>query len=251
MATILIVEDEWLIAQEIRRSLLRLGHTPLAPVDNSEAALEVLEKEAVELVLMDINIAGDCDGIAAAIMVRRHFALPVVFLTARSDSPTLARANIAQPYGYITKPFTDATLKVQLELALLKAYDSPPPRLEVRDLSAGLPQPPAPQDRTSPSMFVRKGTKWVRVLYADILYFFADDKYIILHTLTEKIPFAQTLRTLEATLPPNFIRAHRSYIVNIDHLTAFDEAFVEVAKLPIPVSRTFRPELKKRLNPVG
>lgn len=253
MATILIVEDEWLIAQEIRRSLVRLGHAPLAPVDNSESALEVLAQEAVELVLMDINIAGDCDGIATAILVRRHFALPVVFLTARSDSPTLKRANIAQPYGYITKPFTDATLKVQLELALLKAYEAPPPQLEVRDLSAALPQsqPPAPLDPASTSMFVRKGTNWVRMLYAEILYFVADDKYVFLHTATEKILIAQNLRSLESSLPAAFMRAHRSYIVNLDHVTLFDDAYVEVAGQALPVSRTFRGELKKRLNLVG
>lgn len=251
MASILIVEDEWLIAEEIRRSLVRLGHTPLAPVDNSDTALEVLAKQAVELVLMDINIAGDCDGIATAIMVRRHFALPVVFLTASSDSLTLKRASIAKPYGYITKPFTDDSLKVPLELALLKAYEVPPPRLEVPDLSAGLPQPPAPSDALSTSMFVRKGSKWVRVLYCDIQYFYADDKYVMLHTATEKILFTQTLRSLETMLPAHFIRAHRSYIVNLDHLTAFTEVSVEVAGQTIPVSRTCRGELKKRLNPVG
>lgn len=251
MATILIVEDELLIAEEIRRSLVRLGHAPLEPVDNSEEALEVLAKEAVELVLMDINIAGDCDGIATAILVRRHFALPVVFLTARSDTPTLKRASIAQPYGYITKPFTDDLLKVQLELALLKAYEMPPPRLAVPDASAGLPLPPAPADAASAAMFVRKGAKWVRVGYADIHYFEAEGDYVVLHTATEKIMFDQTLRYLESSLPASFIRAHRSYIVNTDHLTAFDDAYVEVGKQAIPVSRTFRSELKKRLNPLG
>ena len=92
MATILIVEDELLIAAEIERILYRLGHSPLEPVDNSDEALAVLGQQPVELVLMDINIAGDCDGIATALMARRQFSVPVVFLTARSDSATVNRA---------------------------------------------------------------------------------------------------------------------------------------------------------------
>ncbi|MBF9239877.1 response regulator [Hymenobacter sp. BT683] len=85
MSTILIVEDELLIAAEISQTLVRLGHTPLEPVDSSDEALGVLATQPVELVLMDINISGDCDGIAAALLIRRQFAVPVVFLTARSD----------------------------------------------------------------------------------------------------------------------------------------------------------------------
>jgi DNA-binding LytR/AlgR family response regulator len=252
MATILIVEDEYLIADEIHRALVRLGHSPLTPVDNSEDALEVLAQQPVELVLMDINIAGDCDGIAAAILVRRQFAVPVVFLTARADSPTLKRANVAQPYAYINKPFTDATLQVQLELALLKAYDSPPPRPARRDPDADLPQPPGPTDSPATSLFLRKGTgsKWVRVLFADVLYFESEDRYVFLHTATEKVLFAQNLRTLESTLPANFVRTHKTYIVNTDYVEAFDDAYVEVGKnlTAIPVGRAFKPELMKRLR---
>jgi DNA-binding LytR/AlgR family response regulator len=251
MATILIVEDELLIAEEIRRSLVRLGHSPLEPVDNSEEAMEVLANEAVELVLMDINIAGDCDGIATALLVRRHFALPVVFLTARSDTPTLKRASVVHPYGFLTKPFTDDSLRVQLELALLKAYQLPPPRPDALDLSAGTPHPPAPTDAHSTSLFVRQGTKWVRVMYVDIQFFVAEGDYVTLHTSTKRMLVASSLRHLEHSLPASFIRTHRSYLVNIHHVTAFDDAYVQVGAQAIPVGRSFRPELKKRLNPLG
>ena len=253
MATILIVEDELLIAEEIRRMLLRLGHRPLEPVDNSEDAMQALAEHPVELVLMDINIAGDCDGIATALLVRRHYALPVVFLTARSDTPTLQRASIAQPYGYITKPFTEVSLRVQLELALLKAYELPPPRLALAD-AATPPQPLARPDFASPSMFVRKGPKWVKVLYADILYFVSDQNYVRLHTATEKHTFDCTLKDLQPTLPPYFIRTHRSYLVNLNHVSAYEEGYVQLGKdggEAVPVSRTYKDELKARVNLMG
>ena len=251
MATILIVEDELLIAEEIRRSLVRLGHTPLEPVDNSDEALEVLAKEAVELVLMDINIAGDTDGIASALLVRRQYALPVVFLTARSDTPTLKRASIAHPYGYVTKPFTDMSLKVQLELALLKAYEFPPPRPAA---AATETPPPARTDSSNAAIFVRQGPKWVKVLYANILYFESDQNYVRLHTATEKRTFDSSLKELLPTLPPCFIRTHRCYAVNLDHVSAYEEGFVQLSRQgnagveAVPVSRTYKDELKKRIN---
>ena len=246
MATILIVEDEILIADEIHRALVRLGHSPLPPVDNSDDALDALAEHPVELVLMDINIAGDCDGIATAIQVRRKFAVPVVFVTARSDSSTLKRANVAQPYAFINKPFTDATLQVQLELALLKAYDSPPPRPFPRDSD----EPPAPlgaPDSSGKSMFVRQGQKWIRYLYTDILYFESDARYVFLQRGQERILIAEPLRKLEMTLPPIFMRIHKSYLVNLDHVEVLDDAYVDVAGQQIPVGRAFKAELKNRL----
>ena len=84
MATILIVEDELLIAAEIERILYRLGHSPLEPVDNSDEALAVLSQQPVELVLMDINIAGDCDGIATALMARRQFSVPAALAASKT-----------------------------------------------------------------------------------------------------------------------------------------------------------------------
>ena len=168
MATILIVEDEPLIAAEIEATLLALGHTPLEPVDNSDDALAALARHPVELVLMDINIEGDTDGIATALLVRRRFAVPVVFLSARSDAATLNRAKVAQPYGYVLKPFTADILRTQLELALYAAYqtparpDSPPPA----DPAEATP----PEHSTSTYFFVKKGQGYVKLRVADILY---------------------------------------------------------------------------------
>ena len=254
MATILIVEDELLIAADIERTLVRLGHAPLEPVDSSEEALEVLSSQAVELVLMDVNIAGTMDGIATALQVRRQFNLPVVFLTARTDTPTINRAKVADPYGYITKPYTDDSIKVAVELALYKAYQSPAPRPAL----VAPPVEPAPEpvvvtaDKVDDFMFVAKGARWVKVYLKDIVYFEAKQNYVQLHTETEKLVFYHTFKQLEAKLPSSFLKTHRSFIVNLDHVRAYEEGAVEMSnKVFVAVSRTFTADLRNRLQLLG
>lgn len=251
MATILIVEDELLIAADIERVLRRLGYNPLEPVDNSEDALEVLSSQAVHLVLMDINIVGEKDGIATALQVRRQFNIPVVFLTARTDTPTLNRANVADPYGYITKPYSTDTLKVGVELALLKAYQS----------SVPLPAPPAelalpPAEKPENFIFVRNGARYQKVEFEDVLYFEAMQNYVQLRTRNDPKPlvFDSTLKDLENLLPPTFFKTHRSFIVNLSHVTAYEPGFVELGTgqpVQVQVSRTCKADLLKRLHLLG
>ncbi|TGE06440.1 LytR/AlgR family response regulator transcription factor [Hymenobacter fodinae] len=253
MATILIVEDELLIAAEIERALVRLGHTPLPPVDNSDEALSVLATQPAELVLMDINIAGDCDGIAAALLVRRQFAVPVVFLTARSDSATLNRAKLAQPYGFLIKPFTDDSLRVQIELALFNAYQAGPvgPMLDTADAGSEVLGAAERCPKFKDYLFVRKGSGHVKVLLSDILYFEALQNYVRLHTVKENFVFDSTLKELEQKLPDQFFKTHRSHIVNLDHVQAYEESSVLLGKEYVPVSRSCKDELKRRIHLVG
>ena len=254
MSTILIVEDELLIAAEIERTLVRLGHTPLEPVDNSDEALRVLATQPVELVLMDINIAGDCDGIAAALLIRRQFAVPVVFLTARSDADTLNRAKLAQPYGYLVKPFTDDSLRVQVELALYNAYQAGPTGPVLDTANAGGTEVLGPAERCpkfKDYLFVRKGSGHVKVLLADILYFEALQNYVRMYTVRESFVFDSTMKELEQKLPDQFLKTHRSHIVNLDHVQAYEESSVLLGKEYVPVSHSCKDELKNRIHLVG
>lgn len=256
MATILIVEDELLIAEEIAYTVRELGHTALEPVASSDAALEILATQFVELVLMDVNIAGDTDGVATAVLARRHFAVPVVFLTARSDPATLNRAKLAHPYGYIVKPFTEQSLRAQLEMALFNAYESPgsfrpAPTAEPVELVPGAN--PLPEASTAKYLFVRKGpsNNHVKLLFSDILYFEARGNCVRLHTAAEKLVVDSTIKGLEQWLPFSFFRTHRSFVVNLDHVSALDEGGVIINQEFIPVGRSFKDELKKRIQLLG
>lgn len=120
-ARILIVEDEALIAAELEDRLQRRGFEVLGPVDTADAAIATVEMHRPDLVLMDIRLKGERDGIAAAGEVQSRFATPVLFLTANADTATYRRAQGTMPYGYVVKPFNERDLVVAVDTALIRA----------------------------------------------------------------------------------------------------------------------------------
>jgi len=117
---ILIVEDERIVALDIKSSLESLGYTVTAIVASGEAALTKVAESQPDLVLMDINLKGNMDGVETAEQIRAHFSIPVIYLTAYADSNTLQRAKLTEPFGYILKPFEEKELNISIEMALYK-----------------------------------------------------------------------------------------------------------------------------------
>lgn len=117
---IMIVEDESIVAMGIRSTLTDLGYTVTGIAASSEVAIKKIAETQPDLVLMDINLKGDIDGVQTAEQVRSHFGIPVIFLTAYADNNTLQRAKVTEPFGYILKPFEEKELNISIEMALYK-----------------------------------------------------------------------------------------------------------------------------------
>ncbi len=119
-ARILIVEDERITAEDLRETLTDLGYEVTASVSNGADAIAQAEQNTPDLALMDVRIQGDMDGTETARVLRERFNIPVIYLTAHADSSTVTRAKDAEPLGYITKPFQEASLHASIEIALHK-----------------------------------------------------------------------------------------------------------------------------------
>jgi len=117
---ILLVEDEALIAMDLKERLQCLGYSVTSIARTADEALRLAVSTPPDLILMDIQLSGEKDGIHAAEEIRKALDVPVVYLTAHSDSFTIERAKISGPFGYITKPFVTDTLRTQIEMALAK-----------------------------------------------------------------------------------------------------------------------------------
>jgi signal transduction histidine kinase len=115
---ILIVEDEWVIALDIKRYLSRLGYGVAGIANAAEQALTLVAETRPDLVLMDIYLYGETTGIEIAELIRQQFHLPIVFLTAHADEATVKEAIAAHPQGYVIKPFEEQDLSVAIQLAL-------------------------------------------------------------------------------------------------------------------------------------
>jgi two-component system cell cycle sensor histidine kinase/response regulator CckA len=119
-AQILVVEDEGIVALNIQSGLESLGYDVPVVVDSGEEAVEEAERTRPDLVLMDIMLAGELDGVEAAEQIRERFNIPVIYLTAYADEDTLRRARIAEPFGYLLKPFEERELHTTIEIALYR-----------------------------------------------------------------------------------------------------------------------------------
>lgn len=117
---ILIVEDEAIVAEDLRRILEGLGYQVVAAVASGEQALTHIKEHHPDLVLMDIVLQGDLNGIDTAEIIRQQEHLPVIYLTAHSDPRTLERAKVSEPYGYVLKPFDERELHSIIEITLYK-----------------------------------------------------------------------------------------------------------------------------------
>lgn len=118
--SVLIVEDEVIVAQNLASKLQKLGYTVAGTAINGHEAVAMALAHRPQLVLMDIKLQGELDGIATVEKIKKHLDIPVIYLTAHSDPNTLARAKISKPYGYVLKPFDERDLATQIELALYK-----------------------------------------------------------------------------------------------------------------------------------
>lgn len=115
---ILIVEDQVLIAHELKAALESLGYKVIGIEMTAEKGIALCEKDPPDLVLMDIILEGQVDGIEAAEVIRSRWGIPIIFLAAFADKERLKRAKPAYPFGYLIKPFRDQDLKITVEMAL-------------------------------------------------------------------------------------------------------------------------------------
>jgi PAS domain S-box-containing protein len=119
-ARILVVEDETIVAMDIEHGLKEAGYEVVAKASSGAEALRMVREHEPDLVLMDIRLQGPMDGIEAACQIRQRFATPVVFLTAHADAATVQKAKMAEPFGYVLKPFEDQEMHLAVEIALHK-----------------------------------------------------------------------------------------------------------------------------------
>ncbi len=119
-ANILVVEDEPIVAEDIKESLTDLGYAIVGLAASGEDAILSIERVFPDLILMDIMLEGELDGVQTAEIIRERFDIPVIYLTAYSDEEILDRARITAPHGYLVKPFREKDLKIAIEMALYK-----------------------------------------------------------------------------------------------------------------------------------
>lgn len=234
---ILVVEDEIIIADNICDTLEDLGYDPLEPAMDYEEAMSILDEEVPDIAILDIKISGEKDGIEVAKKIKKDFDIPFIFLTANSDRHTVEEAKEVNPAAFLVKPFTQEELFAAIEIGL-------------NNFSK---QKGNTKEKESPiikdAFFIKTKNLYQKVLFDDILYIKSDHVYLdIWSAQKEKYIIRGSMSNIEKQLPSSFYRTHRSFIVNLDYMNAINTQYVVVENEKIPIGKTFRDNLMKRIN---
>lgn len=119
MARILIIEDEWLIAEDLKLVLQRLGHEVIGIVMSGEDGIIVTGDERPDLIFMDVQLEGDIDGIEAALCIRQKHNMPIIYCTANTDDSTVLKMATTSPKGLVMKPFSNRDIERAISPFLL------------------------------------------------------------------------------------------------------------------------------------
>lgn len=241
---ILIVEDEMIIAANISLQLTALGYEVSGIIPRAEEALVHIKQQQPDIILLDINLKGEIDGIEMAHEMQTEYNIPIIYLTANSDNAHFERAKATHPYGFISKPFKKLDLQRAIELTVNQ--------IEANRETAI----PTVSNNNEPlilsdSIFVRHHDKMVKVAISCIFYIEAERNYCRIHCKDKEYLLVMTLKDLDEKLPTkHFIRIHRSFIVNLSQIDEVAQTHVVIARKAIPVSKPLKDELLKRLQTI-
>jgi len=239
-----IVEDELLVALDISERLKHAGYEITDVSNNMNDAVAAYRKHMPDLILLDVTIKGKETGIDTAIAINEIQPVPFIYITAHADAVTVHKAKNTSPAAYLVKPYTTNALLVSIELALhnfaCKSDDTSFDN-QGQDKSIFLRQN---------HVYLKDGYRFVKLFLNDILYFAAEDNYIRLFTTSGKIFLIRNTLTkvMDVFKSSHFVRIHKSYCINTNHIDAFSEQEVTVNGNVIPVGRNYKGELLRIFN---
>lgn len=244
--SVLIVEDEGIVAKDIQHSLKKLGYLVAGICATGEESIRLTEETKPNLILMDIMLKGEMNGIEAADQIRLRFNIPIIYLTAYADESTLEKAKATEPNGYIIKPFKEIDLHTSIEMAIYKHGKETEVKKE-RDLLYSIIENKDVKD----IIFVKFNSRLIKVKTKDIFFVEALKDYVVINTAQTRYTIHSTMKEIEKKLSSvEFVRAHRSFIVNIDKIVAIEypNLILEEDKKTIPIGGSYKDDLLKRLN---
>jgi DNA-binding LytR/AlgR family response regulator len=231
---VLIVEDEFIIAQNLRQILQDLGYKVSGHAFDVTEAMAILQEGDTALALLDIRLGKGPDGIDLAQAIRQDYGIPFIFITSFSDKGTIERAKAVHPAGFLVKPFNREEIYATIEIALAN-----------RPERQGQPLEPGPRDH----MFVKVGATLRKVQFSEVTLLKADRVYVEIHRKDgPPLLVRESLNAWEEKLPSGFLRVNRSYIIHLAHVTAVETGSVTVAGVEIAVTRQVREEIEQKIR---
>lgn len=243
---ILIVEDEPFIAENLQEMLGIFGYEETEIANSASQAIKCIKTSRPELVLLDVKIKGDQDGIELGQIIKEQFNIPFVYITSYSDKETINRAKQTNPLGFIVKPFTKDDVYAAIEVALFNRN---------RNLAGPSNSPFSegnPNSYGNDAIFIKIDAKLIKIKYDDLLYIHSQSNTMLIYTRNQgKLKLRNSLKNILHQLPKDrFLRVQKSYIVQADAITAIDTANIYIDEVEIPIGRSYYNAFSATLNTI-
>lgn len=225
---ILIVEDNFIIAEDIKQSLVNNGYNVIAIIDNAIEAIEIIKQQKTDLILIDIIIKGDKSGIELAEIVSQNFNVPFVYLTSNTDKATIGKAIKFKPKAYIVKPFTELDILTKIELAFSES-DS------------------VYTKEKADAFLIKVSGEYISIITAAFLFAKSDGNYLKIKTVDNTYIARMSFKEL-LQLNQSFLQIHKSYVVNTLNITSFTTDSICINKVIIPLGRAFKSSFLKKIK---
>jgi two-component system, response regulator PdtaR len=243
---ILIIEDEAVLALYVSDLLEVQGYEIVGTVDNGREALSLYQQNRVDLILCDINLKGNWDGIQTIQQITAFKPVPVIYLTAQTDRDTIERAKQTFPAAYLTKPIRPDNLQIAVEMAIHnfvfhKVTTAAKPAITEKEA-------PGREAilRIDDQVFIKHNYQFVRLALEDILWLEADNTYTTLVAKYQKYALRLSLTaTLHRLGFSKLVRVHRSYVVNTKKITSFNEREIYIDSFTIPLGLQYKEDFMK------
>ncbi|MCG8207289.1 LytR/AlgR family response regulator transcription factor [Tenacibaculum finnmarkense] len=232
---ILIVEDELIIAENLRFILNEYGYEHITVSNDDTETFELFEKTTYDLVLMDINLGemSTIDGIDLIKKLRQKYSFVFMYVTANADALTVKKASSTNPVGYILKPFINASIYANVAMALSFIKE------EKNDNN---------QAKAAFVLHTEKGISQ-KIPISKITYIKADGVYIHIHTLDKNKYFTrQSLLELKELHPDFFIRIHKSILINKKHIQGYTSQIITINDQKLPLGRAYKQDFLKQIS---
>ncbi len=222
------------IAEGLIQALTQLGYDTTEPAASFTEAVQMIQDEKPDILLLDIQLSGRKDGIDLAWTIREEYGIPFIFLTANADAATVERAKKVSPPAYLVKPFSKDDLYSSIEICLYNS--APDSRPADADSDAGY--------LIKDSLFIKQGQSFHKVKLDDVLYMESQNVYVRLYSLSGNFLVRSSIPAcMELLNDKRFYRVHRSYAINIQQMDTINQDSVLINGNEVPIGRAYRDEL--------
>ncbi len=242
--SILITEDNRLVAEDLKEILGEVGYRNVFYAKNVTDAINILDTNSIELVLLDINLNSDKTGIDLANHINSNYNTPFIYTTSYSDSDTISEVKKTNPAGFIIKPYNKEIIVATIEIVLFNDSE------RIKNNNPKIENPQEEKGVVANDYFAIKSNGiLIKMPLNDILWLVSDKNYIEIITINKKYIIRSSLKQVLKELPEEyFVKCHKQYIINIKHIEGIKGDEIEIQNQKIPLSRNLRSDVLSKIN---